>query len=116
MPAESTSPESSHRSSGLSVTVDARSAETTLYIFGEMDHFNTDILTEALGRIELDGGRPVVLDLARLRFCDAAGVSALLAVQRRISNAGGRLRVRAPSGIPRKVLTITGVDQILDID
>jgi anti-sigma B factor antagonist len=116
MAAEPTSPESSRRSSGLSVTVQAKEAETTLCMFGELDHFNTCILTEALGRIELDGGRPVVLDLSRLRFCDAAGVAALLAVQRRISTAGGRLRVRAPSGIPLKVLTITGADQILDID
>jgi anti-sigma B factor antagonist len=116
MATEPTSPESSHRSSGLSVTVDASTAETTLYMCGEMDHFNTDILAEALGRIEFDGGRSVVVDLTRLRFCDAAGVSALLAVQRRISNAGSRLWVRAGSGIPRKVLTITGADRVLDID
>jgi anti-anti-sigma factor len=64
--------------------------------------------------LTLDGSRPVVLDLARLTLCDAAGISAVLRTHRFVTATGGCLVICGASGLVRRVFNITGVDTALD--
>jgi anti-sigma B factor antagonist len=68
-----------------------------------------DELTSALGdRLSL-----LVADGTRTTFCASAGVSALIRAHHRAQAAGTRLRVVASPAV-RRILELTGADQVLD--
>jgi anti-sigma B factor antagonist len=67
-------------------------------------------LTRALG----DRTAVVVADGSGTSFCASSGVAALLAVHRQGVTAGTQLRVAA-SPVIRRVLELTGADQVLVI-
>jgi anti-sigma B factor antagonist len=68
-----------------------------------------DELTSALG----DGLAVLVADGTRTTFCASAGVSALIRARHQAEAAGMRLRVVASPGV-RRILELTGADQVLD--
>jgi len=100
----------------LSIQVCELSEGITLQISGELDFLTARELSRAVQALELDGQRRVVLDLTGLMFCDAGGVSSLLKANRSVRRQGGQLLVRGVSGLPRRILAITEVDQILDLE
>ncbi len=56
----------------------------------------------------------VVLDLHRLTFMDSTGVNLLIAAHRSLAEAGGRLRLAAPTGPVLRTLRIVGVTTVID--
>jgi anti-sigma B factor antagonist len=71
---------------------------------GELDVLSCGRLQESLLHL-LDGGeRDVVLDLARLRFCDATGLSTFAAGIERFRRNHGELRLREPRDDVRRML------------
>ena len=68
-----------------------------------------DELTSALG----DGLRTLVADGTRTTFCASAGMSALIHAHHQAEAAGTRLRVVASPAV-RRILELTGADQVLD--
>lgn len=103
---------------GLSISVEpgTRRRGLILSLSGELDAWNAKSLFDAVGGLDLDGDRTLVLDLTGLRFCDAAGVSAVLQVNRYLRDRGGGLTVRGISGLPRRVFTLTGIDQVIELE
>lgn len=70
---------------------------------------------EQLRMVLLDAGRhghaTVVVDLARTRFCDSAGLAVLAGAHRRALAQGGGLRLVLPAGgAVARVLSFTGLD------
>jgi stage II sporulation protein AA (anti-sigma F factor antagonist) len=63
--------------------------------------------------IETDHAR-VVVDLRDVSGVDAAGVEALLTLDRALRRAGGSLRLRSPSKRTLDVLLMTGLDRLVD--
>jgi anti-sigma B factor antagonist len=59
------------------------------------------------------GGGRLVLDLAGLSFCDAAGLGAIVSVRRRCLQRSGWLRLAGVSPRLRLLLEITGLDEVL---
>ena len=106
------------RCDGLRISAEPGASERGLIvsISGELDIFNADSLVDAVGGLELDGDRTVVLDLTGLTFCDAAGVSALLTTNRFLRHHGRRLKIHGISGMPRRVLSLTGADHVLEVE
>jgi anti-sigma B factor antagonist len=100
----------------LSVQLRDLSEGFTLQISGDLDFLSARELTQVVEAIQFDGRRHLVLDLTGLVFCDAGGVAALLRAHRSVSGAGGQLLVRGASGLPRRVLAITGADRLLHLD
>jgi anti-anti-sigma factor len=100
----------------LSVEIAQLDIGTAVQISGELDFFCCRRLSQVVEDINIDGRRSVVLDLTNLQFCDAGGVRALLRAHRSVGAQGGQLVVRGVSGQPRRVLAITGADQVLDLD
>ena len=77
----------------------------------EVDITNADGLRAALADA---GGHPAfVVDMTRTRFCDSAGIHALVEAHKRAQAAGGQV-VLAMSGtaVPR-IFSLTGVDQVI---
>jgi len=90
------------------------SGNAVLAVAGELDISTADSLVEvALPILTAGRLRRLVLDLGEVRFLDARGVAALLAVH----DQGVRLRVAVVvincQRMPMRVLEITGVDKIL---
>ena len=57
----------------------------------------------------------VVADATETTFCDCAGVRALIRAHRQATAAGAELRVAsATSPAVRRILELTGADQVLD--
>ena len=81
----------------------------------EIDVTNADVVREDLLAVLNHGAVLLVADLSKTTFCDSAGVSALVRTFRRAaaSASGMRLVVSAPA--VQRVLSITGVDRLLDI-
>lgn len=68
-----------------------------------------DELTSALG----DGLTVLVADGTRTTFCASAGMSALIRAHHQAEAAGKQLRVVASPAV-RRILELTGADQVLD--
>ena len=68
-----------------------------------------DELTSALG----DGLGVLVADATRTTFCASAGMSALIRAHHQAQAAGTQLRVVASPAV-RRILELTGADQVLD--
>ena len=88
----------------------------TIRLVGELDCSSAGQLLESVGSITVDGRREVVLDVADLTFCDAAGLSAILRVDRFVAAASGHLSVRDASRQMRRLLALTGLDRSLDLE
>jgi anti-sigma B factor antagonist len=80
---------------------------------GELDIATAPLLESALEHAAATGADRTVVDLHRLRFMDAAGLSVVLAADRRLAS---RLVVRSPSIEVRRVLAITGADRRLALE
>lgn len=95
----------------VSVRVRRSGAWTILEVEGEMD-------IQALPLVaDLSHGRVVgvVLELHGVTFMDASGLGMMVDVQRRTRDAGGCLRLAAPSSSVRRVLVLTGCDRAFRI-
>lgn len=62
-----------------------------------------------------DVAAEVCLDLSGLEFLDAAGLGALRAVQASVIEHDGRLVVQGPRPLARRILQITGLDDVLTV-
>ncbi|MDG9672868.1 STAS domain-containing protein [Micromonospora sp. DH14] len=88
---------------------------TVLEVRGELDMATSRQLREALQRLVDSGDRQVVVDLAAVGFMDSSGLGALVVMFKALRDAGGRLCLAAVQPAVRNVLTVTSVDQVIDI-
>jgi anti-sigma B factor antagonist len=79
----------------------------------EIDIINAAGLRSALLQAAADGSGALVADMTRTRFCDSAGLHALVAVHKRARAAGGELLLVVCSAAVLRVLAITGVDRVI---
>ncbi|MBV9212067.1 MAG: STAS domain-containing protein [Actinobacteria bacterium] len=82
---------------------------------GELDIGSAAQVESRLLELE-DGGASerIVIDLRSLGFLDSSGLSLLINADRRARAAGRRLTVVSGNGVPRRILTTSGVDRLLD--
>jgi anti-anti-sigma factor len=88
---------------------------TVLTISGEMDIATTAILRDRVAALLDDTVLPVVIDLSRVSFCDASGLTMLLAIRRRAGARGRAVALAGPRPHVRKLLRITGLDRAFPI-
>ena len=82
----------SNRSRGLTFTVDHRyHYQTCLAVTGDIDIATADSLTDAATSALYTSTRLLILDLAGVSFCGAAGITALIKIHRSASAAGASL-------------------------
>jgi anti-anti-sigma factor len=86
----------------------------------EVDIANAAGLTAALleaalpEATELD--RPlIVVDMSRTRFCDSAGLNALVGAARQARASGGEIRLVVTGQAVARIVELTGVDRVIPI-
>ncbi|RZU51665.1 anti-anti-sigma regulatory factor [Krasilnikovia cinnamomea] len=75
---------------------------------GELDRHVRDQVAAVLGAVPPATGPHVDIDLGEVTFLDAAIAGLLICYHATAAENGGRVQVVNVSGIPRRVLTITG--------
>jgi len=83
-------------------------------LVGDLDLTTVDRLRAVVGPACVSG-REVMLDLAKLAFCDSTGVGTFVWLHRQATASGGRLLLAAPRRPVREVLKISGVDRAIPV-
>jgi anti-anti-sigma factor len=89
-------------------------ASCVLAVVGELDLATIVELQRAVDDQLARGRRFVDLDLARLSFCDATGLGALIKTRSRLATAAGALGLRGCSPRLLSLLEMTGLTAFLD--
>lgn len=80
----------------------------------EIDITNADGLRAALLECSGQGhGGLLVVDMSRTRFCDTAGLHALVGAHKRALAQGGEVRVVIPGVAVQRIFALTGLDQVI---
>jgi anti-sigma B factor antagonist len=74
---------------------------------------DTDRLESLVKELSAQGGRKFVFDVAALDYTDSSGVGAMVSCLTLIKRAGGELRLAGANPRIQRILTMTGVDKLL---
>jgi anti-sigma B factor antagonist len=99
----------------LTIVVQPAGTAMTLRLAGELDLASVPILRDCLEGLDGVFGR-VVLDLTELTFIDSAGLNLLVITKQRFEPQLRELVLTNPGSAVRRVLEVSGVDQILTLD
>ena len=80
----------------------------------EIDVTNADMVREELASVLNEGAALLIADLSKTRFCDSAGVSALVRTFRRAATSESSMRLVVSTPAVERVFSITGVDRLLE--
>jgi len=92
-----------HRQDGVAV----------LALKGKLNMVSAPVVRESITSLVADGHSRVVVDLAEVPFLDSSGLGALIAGLKSARQAGGDLRIAAPSEQTRLVLRLTNMERVL---
>ena len=98
------------------MTILKKQDDKTLYLTlaGHLDTLSAPQL-EAELKSSLDGADSLVLDLEGLDYISSAGLRVLLSAHKRMSGKGG-MKVRNVNEVVQEVFSVTGFNDILDIE
>ncbi|MFD4901034.1 STAS domain-containing protein [Streptomyces sp. NPDC048511] len=99
------------------LTITARDAATgpVLEITGDLDHETAPELRKSVERLTLAAGHMLVLDLARLEFCDSSGISALISARSLATEQGADIALAAVPANTARIMGIVGLDRVFTI-
>ncbi len=63
-----------------------------------------------------DADQTIVIDLTEVTFCDSTGLAALLAARDHVAAGAGRLVLRNPPAVVRRLFVITGLEDVFEIE
>ncbi|MFF8883913.1 STAS domain-containing protein [Streptomyces flaveolus] len=97
----------------LTVVTTATDGIRVVSLTGEIDHNTAHQMRQAL---DITGThRPrIVADLHQVTFMDSSALNALIAAHQAVTEAGGWLRLAAPTAPVQRVLQLVGVDQLIE--
>jgi anti-sigma B factor antagonist len=98
---------------GLNVTWAGRHAIVTMP--AEIDLINAGSLADQLSDVASQSPDAVTVDLTGTTFCDSAGIRALTRAHERAAASGAELRLAIGDSPVRRILQLTGLDQILPV-
>jgi anti-sigma B factor antagonist len=81
----------------------------------EIDITNADMVREDLLSIVNQGAVLLIADMSKTTFCDSAGISTLVRASKRAAASSSELRLVVSTPAVQRVLSITGVDRLLDV-
>lgn len=82
-----------------------------LELSGDLDHDSADELGQALDSAAASSGR-ILVDCAKLDFCDSSGLNTLLRARRAAKESGSELALIGRPGALGRLLEITGMGEI----
>jgi anti-sigma B factor antagonist len=81
----------------------------------EIDITNAVALRAALLHAAARPGPALVVDMTRTRFCDCAGLHALIAAHKRAQAEGRQVRLVVTGAQVRRILTLTALDRLIPV-
>jgi anti-anti-sigma factor len=81
----------------------------------EIDLSNAELMRQDLLSVVAEGATRVIADMTGTTFCDSAGVAALVRVVQQATARGSGLRLAASTPTVTRVLTLTGVDKLIEV-
>jgi anti-sigma B factor antagonist len=99
----------------FSFPVDVIEGVPVVMVSEEVDLANAGLLEQALGAAAGSGHVMVVVDMSRTRFCDSAGLNALVAAARRARAQGGEVRLVVTGESVLRLVELTGVDRVMAV-
>jgi anti-sigma B factor antagonist len=99
----------------LQIEVVAEGGDTRLALVGELTYATVPLFTAEVTETLGPSRSRLLLDVARLHFCDSVGLSALLGAQRRAQRAGGEVVLFGVHGCLQRSLTVTGTDALFSV-
>lgn len=100
----------------LVLATETQGDHAILTVRGELDAYSAPGLEDQVGRLIGQGVGMIVLDLSGTGFLDSSGLRAILTAQRRLSEGGGTMTLRAPSEPVTRLLEITGLTDHFSVD
>ena len=86
---------------------------TVVTASGRLNMVAAPLLRDTVRRSIEEGGARIVVDLAAVDFLDSSGLGALVACLKTARQAGGDLRIAAPSAQVMMVLQLSNLDRVL---
>lgn len=83
-------------------------------VAGDVDGATAPSLDAALSQVG-GGGQSIVVDLGDLRFIDSTGLNCLVRAANRVRPEGGNVTVRNLRPHVRRLFTIAGMQQVVEI-
>lgn len=88
----------------------------TITLLGDLDMATVSKLEDCAAAVFDDAdGTELTVDLAELRFCDSAGISALVRIRQLCDQHGWQLRTLNPQPAVRRVFDFTGLSGHLNV-
>jgi anti-sigma B factor antagonist len=87
-----------------------------LVVAGELDLATAPMLRSELQSVIEGGADDVVIDMTDVGFVDSAGLGVLIGAVGRLRERGGHLALRHLQAAPRKVIDITGLQDVFELD
>ena len=90
-------------------------------VSGEIDLHTAPALRAALDSVVAEaaaaspGGADVLVDLSGVGFMDSTGLGELVGAHKALGRAGGRLHLVVTSDRVARLLSLTGLDEVLDV-
>ena len=103
-------------STSLDVAIRFGGDEVLVRARGEIDLATVPDLGAHLDTVVDRGYRRVILDLAEVDFMGVCGVNLIARLAARLGASSGGLTIRSPSDLTRRMLTVTGVDELVEIE
>lgn len=95
--------------------VSAPRPDVALTISGELDIATAAVLRDRISAVLDDTVLPVIIDLSRVSFCDASGLTMLITLRRRANAYGRTVALAGPRPNVRKLLRITSLDRAFPV-
>ncbi len=87
-----------------------------VYLEGDLDHCRAQSVRRELDDLLTDVHvKRLVLDMRLLGFMDSSGIGVILGRYRTLSQRGGSVAVTKMNAHVRKIFTLSGMGQIIDI-
>ena len=99
----------------LQVVVLGEKRSYEVHLHGELDMSTATELRERLLGLASEGPTQVTVDLSQLSFVDSTGLSVLITGLKRLRQQGGDMALRSPTPATRRVLEITGLNEVFAI-
>jgi anti-sigma B factor antagonist len=99
----------------FSIYAHDRGRTRCVHVIGELDSATVPEANRLLGAIERAPVTAVVVDLAKLRFVDAAGVRWLVSVHQRCQATGREMVIVRPTDTVQRLFTLTGTADVLTV-
>jgi anti-anti-sigma factor len=92
-----------------------RNGHSTLVVTGEIDLVTAPTFLQELVAAAGDAHSPALVDLSAVTFIDSSGLNALIAARDILEGTDVSLVLLNPSSICRRVLEVTGIDQVFEV-